>query len=226
MQIEIKYRTSATVAHCHLQPGEKLTSESGALMAISPNMTLTTSTHSRGKGGILKGLKRMLSGESFFLNHIEAKSEGDVWLSTPLPGDIMVRELKGDSLILSGGAYVASSDGVHIDLKFQGLRGLFTGENLFWIHAEGAGPVILSAFGEIYPVQVNGEYIVDTGHIVAFEPTLNFTISKSGSSWLHSFMGGEGLVCRFKGQGTVWCQSHNPQAFGYELSPMLRVKSR
>ena len=77
---------------------------------------------------------------------------------------------------------------------------------------------------QIYPVEVDGEYTVDTGHIVAFDETLKFSISKAGSSWLHSFMGGEGLVCRFKGKGRIWCQSHDAKGFGKKLRPYLKVK--
>lgn len=224
MKIETKYGSSGTAALCHLEPGEKLTAEGGTMMALSPGVNVTTSTQSRGQGGIMKGLKRMLTGSSFFLNHYEARSEASIWLSTPLPGDILVHQLKGESLVMAGGAFIASGSDIHIDLNFQGMKTLFSGENLFWMKASGQGPVIMGSFGEIYPVEVNGEYIVDSGHIVAFQETLDFTISKSGQSWLHSFLGGEGLVCRFKGQGIVWCQSHSPSAFGYEVAPMLKPK--
>ena len=81
------------------------------------------------------------------------------------------------------------------------------------------GPVILNSFGAVYPIQVNGEYIVDTDHIVAFEETLNYEVSKAGKSWLSSILGGEGLVCKFRGQGTVWCQSHNAGSFGASWAP-------
>lgn len=224
MQIEVKYASSGTAAHCHLSPGESLTAESGAFMGMTPTIGMTTSTRSRGKGGFFAGVKRLLSGESFFLNHFHATAPGSLWLSTPLPGDMIVREMKGEGLILSGGAYVASGEGIEIDLQFQGFKGLFTGENLFWIRAQGTGPLIIGNFGHIYPVQIDGEYVVDTGHIVAFEETLNFSISKAGGSWLHSFLGGEGLVCRFKGKGTIWCQSHSASSFGQKLRSLLRAK--
>jgi len=81
--------------------------------------------------------------------------------------------------------------------------------------------VVINSFGAIYPVAVDGEYIVDTGHIVAFEEGLDFEITKAGGSWISSFLGGEGLVCKFKGTGTVWCQSHNPSGFGGALGPLL-----
>ena len=73
-------------------------------------------------------------------------------------------------------------------------------------------------------MDVDGEYIVDTGHIVAFEDTLQFRIVKAGRSLIGSFLGGEGLVCKFKGQGKLYCQSHNPPNFGKLIGPKLKAR--
>ena len=67
--------------------------------------------------------------------------------------------------------------------------------------------------------------IVDTGHIVAFNEGLSFEITKAGGSWISSFLGGEGFVCKFNGKGTVWCQSHNQGSFGGILGPTLRPRN-
>jgi uncharacterized protein (TIGR00266 family) len=196
------------------------------MIAMSGDMSIETSTHTRsGGGGVLKAAKRMLSGESFFLNHFTAGGKGgEVWLATALPGDMMQYELDKDNLIVQGGSYVASEKGVNIDLGWQGFKSLLSGEGMFWIHLTGIGKILLNSFGAIYPVEVDGEYIVDTGHIVAFQETLDFKVTKAGKSWMSSFLGGEGLVCRFHGRGTVWCQSHNPSSFGHMLGPMLKTR--
>ncbi|MGB3190874.1 MAG: AIM24 family protein, partial [Limnoraphis sp.] len=88
----------------------------------------------------------------------------------------------------------------------------------------GQGDVLINSFGGIYEVDVKDEYIVDTGHIVAFEKTLNFEITKPGSSWLGAFLGGEGLVCRFRGQGKLYCQTHNSTAFAQLVGPRLPAR--
>jgi uncharacterized protein (TIGR00266 family) len=185
-----------------------------------------TTTHKRGSGGVLKALKRMLTGESFFLNHYTATQPGEVILGTQLAGDMMRYDLApAMNLIVQSGAYVASHPSVELDLSWQGFgKAMFSGEAMFWIRCSGQGPMVLASFGAIYPIAVNGEYIVDTGHIVAFEETLQFDITKAGKSWISSMLGGEGLVCKFKGQGTVWCQSHNADAFGSMLGPLLRPR--
>ncbi len=225
MKLEKRYGPAATVAICQLDANESLVAESGALLAIKGDVSIGTSTKQRSGGGLLKGMKRMLSGESFFLNTYTARSPSEVWLGTPLPGDILLHELKGEKLVIQGGSYVACTPGVEIDLEWQGLKSMFSGESLFWVKARGQGSVIVNSFGFIYPIQVSGEYVVDTGHIVAFEETLNFRISKASKSLLHTILGGEGFVCRFSGQGTVWCQSHAPRSFGLELRPYLRQRS-
>ena len=147
-------------------------------------------------------------------------------MSTVLPGDIHVHTLSGENLIVQSGSFLACHSGVTIDVGWQGAKHLFSGESLFWLKASGQGQLALSSFGSIYEVEVDDEYIIDTGHIVAFEETLNFSISKAGSSWLQSFLGGEGFVSRFKGKGKIWCQSHHENSFGTQLTPHLKVKKQ
>ena len=129
--------------------------------------------------------------------------------------------MTGTGLVVQASSYLASESDVDIDLGFQGFRSLFSGESIFWLDISGKGSLLLSSFGAIYEITVNGEYIVDTGHIVAFEKSLTFDIKKAGASWVGAFLGGEGLVCRFKGQGRIFCQTHNPGAFGRVVGSKL-----
>lgn len=226
MEVEIKYAPAGTAAICHLLAGEILFAESGALLAMRGKIEVETTTRQKKGGGVFAGLRRIVSGESFFINRFKAIEPSQVWIGTPLPGDIFVHELKGEKLVISGGSYIACEDDVHIDLEWQGFRSLFSGEGIFWVKAQGDGKVILGSFGFIYPIQVDGEYIVDTGHIVAFEETLSFSISKVSKSWIGAFLSGEGFICRFKGRGTVWCQSHSPRVFGGEMKEYLRPRQQ
>lgn len=226
MHIELVQRPGNSAAKITLNRGETLTAEAGAMIAMSGDVAITTTTHKKGSGSLLKSLKRLLGGESFFLNHFEAPRDGaEVWLGTSLAGDLMIHDLESESLVVQGGSFVAHSAGVEVDMGWQGFKSLLSGESIFWLNLKGSGRVLLSSFGAIYPVPVSGEYIVDTGHIVAFSETLNFTLTKAGKSWLHSILGGEGLVCKFSGQGTVWCQSHNPGSFGHSLTPTLKPRT-
>jgi len=225
MEIELIHQPGNTAAKVSLVQGESCTAESGAMIAMSGNMDVTTTTHKKGKGGLLKAFKRMVAGESLFLNHFEPKSEaGEVWLGANLAGDMMVYELENESLIVQGGSFMACEKDVEIDLGWQGFKSILSGESIFWLNLKGNGKILINSFGAIYPVEVDGEYIVDSGHIVAFNETLDFSITKAGKSWVHSFLGGEGLVCKFHGKGTVWCQSHNPSSFGGSMSSSLKPR--
>jgi uncharacterized protein (TIGR00266 family) len=227
MDIQLLHRPGNSAAKLTLDAGESVTAEAGAMIAMSADVGITTTTHKRGSGSFTKTVKRLFAGESLFLNHFESQRAGaEVWLGTPLPGDMMSLTLERESLIVQGGSFVACENGVEVGVGWQGFRTLLSGESMFWVKLEGSGKVLLNSFGAIYAQPVDGEFIVDTGHIVAFNETLQFTLTKAGDSWLHSILGGEGLVCKFRGKGTVWCQSNNQRSFGSALTPTLRARSR
>lgn len=215
MKLEFLHQPDSAIAKVTMQPQEELVAEAGAMVAMSPYMNVST-TLRRGKGGgVMGGLKRMLAGESLFLSVFRSgNSDAEIYLAPKLMGDILPYSLKGTELVVQSTGYMASTPGVDIDLGFTGFKSLFSGESFFWLSMSGSGSVLLSAFGSIYEVEVDGDYVVDTGHIVAFERTLDYKISKGNNSWAGSFFGGEGLVCRFHGQGKVYCQTHNPGSFG------------
>ncbi len=225
MKIDIQKGPGSAAAQITLDPNEQLTAESGSMIAMSNNIDMQTTTYKRDQRGIGKALKRMLSGESFFMNHYTAGNNGGtVWLSSTLPGDMLAHDLSDASIIVQSGSYVASTPKIEVDFSWQGFKSLFAKENIFWLNLNGTGKVIVNSYGCIYPVEVDGEYIVDTGHIVAFDKGLDFKLSKAGKSWFSSFLGGEGFVCKFSGKGTVWCQSHNSSAFGKLLGPKLKPR--
>ena len=178
LDIKIVMGPGSSAAEIKLKAGQEFTAEAGSMIAMSPSVTMNTTTHKKNSGGILKGIKRMVSGESFFLNHYTAGSQnGSVWLGTTHAGDMFVKELNGEGIIVQGGSYVASSPDIEINANWQGFKSLISKESLFWLSIKGKGQVVVNSFGAIYPIQVNGEYIVDTGHIVAFEESLNFSLT-------------------------------------------------
>ncbi|MEB3358400.1 MAG: TIGR00266 family protein [Synechococcales bacterium] len=222
MKLDILHQPDSAIAKIQMDPQEELIAEAGSMVAMSGYMNVST-TLRRGKGGgVLGGLKRVLAGESLFLSVFRSgNNEAEIYLAPRLMGDILPYQLQGTDLIVQSTGYMASTPGVDIDLGFPGLKTLFSGESIFWLTISGSGVVLLSAFGGIYEIDVDGEYIVDTGHIVAFERTLDFSITKPGSSWIGAFLGGEGLVCKFYGRGKLYCQTHNPGAFGFLVGSKL-----
>jgi uncharacterized protein (TIGR00266 family) len=222
MKLDILHQPDSAIAKIDMAPREELLAEAGAMVAMSGHMEVNT-TLRRGKGGgLLGGLKRTLAGESLFLSTFRSGNQpAEIYLAPRMMGDLLPYQLAGVDLVVQSSGYVASTPGVDVDLGFQGIKSIFSGESIFWLTVSGSGLVLLSAFGGIYEVDVEGEYIVDTGHIVAFEKTLNFTITKAGSSWIGALLGGEGFVCKFHGKGKVFCQTHNPGAFGRMIGSKL-----
>ena len=226
MQIEILARPSASVAKLTLAAGEQVVSEVGAMIAMSTGFSVQTTGRQRGGGGLWGGVKRMVAGENFFLNQFTAQRPNQTLLLGPgLCGDVVHHPLQSGALVVQGSSWLGSGPGVQIDATFQGLgNALFSGESAFWVRCAGSGDVLLSSFGAIYEVDVQDTYVVDSGHIVAFEDTLAFRVGKLGDSWLQTFLSGEGLVCHFQGRGKLYCQSHSPPSFGKHLGPMLHPR--
>ena len=229
MNVEIVCRPGSAAAKVSMSSSEHVTAEAGAMIAMSPDTTVETTTYKRGqkKGRLKKAFKRIFAGESFFLNHFTSgPNGGELYLATTMPGDMVAVELQGTNLIVQSGSFVACEEGVEIDVGWQGFKSMFSGESLFWLNLSGSGKVVLNSFGGIYSVDVEDEYVVDTGHVVAFDAGLTFAVKKAAKGWASSILGGEGLVCRFSGKGRIYCQSHNANAFGQSLSPMLTPKKQ
>ncbi|MCG8454586.1 MAG: TIGR00266 family protein [Spirochaetales bacterium] len=226
MTLNIVQQPASAAARVRLAPHENIVAEGGAMVAMSDGIQVETTTRSGSKGGILKGLGRALAGESIFLNHFTAGPTGDeVILAPTLSGDIAHVPLSDRGLKVQRGSFLAHSAGLEMGIEWQGFKGAFAKEGMIWLNFSGVGDLLLSAFGSLYSVDVDGSYVVDTGHIVAYEDGLDYRISKAGKSILSSFLGGEGLVCRFEGKGRLWCQSHDARQLGHHLTPHLTPKN-
>ena len=224
MQTEILYRPSYSLAVIQLEAGESIATEAGAMVSMSANVQIRTSA----RGGVFKGLARsLLGGESFFMNTFEAVGgPGELTLAAALPGDLIQIEVSGEMLVQSG-SYLASAPEIGIDTKWGGARSFFAGEGLFLLKASGRGPLLISSYGAIHEKQLAaGErYVVDTGHIVAFEGTTSYQVRRVGGI-KSTLFGGEGLVAEFAGPGRVLLQSRSPGAFLDWLIPRLPTRSR
>ena len=212
---DIAYEIAHTPAYAFLrldlQTNQTALVEASAMAAMDSNLQMK----SKIKGGLLKGVGRMLGGESLFINEYTAQGKpGQLYLSPGVPGDIQHYYLTNNcGLIVQSSGFVACSPTVEIDTKFQGLRGFFSGESWFLLKATGQGDFWFSSYGGIVEIPLAGDYVVDTGYIVAFEDTLDYSVEILGGLSFRSLrtgiLGGEGLVCRFSGKGRLWIQSRN-----------------
>ena len=223
MQIEILSRPATTIVKLTAKKDQVIQAEVGAMIAMSSGFNVNTVARSKGQGGFGASIKRMFAGESFFINQFTAtQHEQELLLAPQMLGDIVHHRLEQGALLVQGSSWLASGAGIEVDASFQGLgKAFFSGEGIFWVKCTGHGDVLLNSFGAIYEVDITDHYIVDTGHIVAFEDTLEWRITKASSGWISSFMSGEGLVCEFSGRGKLYCQTHNPSGFGQTLGKLL-----
>jgi uncharacterized protein (TIGR00266 family) len=124
------------------------------------------------------------------------------------------------SLMVQASSYLASSGDVRVKTKFGGLKSLFSGEGAFWLIISGTGNLWVNCYGAIHEVDVQGAYIVDTGHIVAFDDSLDYKIKGSGSL-KSTLLSGEGLTCHFNGHGKLFIQSRNLGGMLHWITPRL-----
>ena len=220
MNVEILYQPSYSVARVTLEAREAIQVESGAMLGMSPDLEMET----QAQGGFLKSISRsMFGGESFFMNTYTGKTGGEtILLAPPLPGDVAVVEMHGESLMVQSGSYLASSQGVQVDTKWSGAKTFFGGEGLIMLRVSGSGTLILSSYGAIHPMMLNAgtKYVVDTGHLVSFEEQIEFHIKKV-AGWKSTLLSGEGLVVELTGPGKVNLQSRSQDAFLAWLIPRL-----
>jgi uncharacterized protein (TIGR00266 family) len=222
MHFEILYRPAHALARVHLAPQEAVTAESGAMVGMSPNLVLATQS-----GGLLGGVKRWFGGESFFRNTFTAQGgPGELLLAHALCGDMRVLELTQAGFLLQSAAFVAASPHVQVETIGGGMKGFFSGTGLFALRATAPSPglLLIGAFGGIEELYCDGSLVIDTGHLVAWDATLDYSLGKSASGWVLSFLSGEGLVCHFRGQGRIWIQSRSPSAYGKKLGSLLPAR--
>lgn len=219
MQIQVDYRPAHSLARVFLQPNESVVAESGAMVGMSTNVAMQTQS-----GGLMSGLKRMFGGESFFRNTFTAQgSPGEVLLAHSLCGDMITLEMTQAGYYVQSSSYIASTPNVNIETKVGGFKTFFAGEGVFVLQAtaQGPGQMLIGAFGGIQELICDGSLVIDTGHLVAWDATLQYSVGKSGSGWIASFLSGEGLVCHFQGQGRIWIQTRNPSAYGQTVGKLL-----
>ena len=219
MKVSVEHRPSYALGIVELAEGESVKAETGAMVSMSSNVEVASGV----QGGLLKSaMRKVLGGESFFVNTFTAQgAPGQVTFAPSLPGDVMELALTGD-LFVQSGSYLAGDPSVEIDIKWGGARSFFGSEGLFLIHLKGRGEVLLSSFGAIHKIALDGRQpmIIDTGHVVAFDHTLQWNVKKVAGMFT-SLISGEGLVCEFSGAGNVYLQTRSNQAFLDWLMPRL-----
>jgi len=229
MQYQIEHGPAFAWLKVQLAGGEKVQAEAGAMVRRTVGLEMHTRLNAGRSPGIFAQLiavvvalvRKFFGGETLFVNDFHGPQGGEVVLAPALSGSIVQQRLtSGQRLFVQTGSYLANTGNIDTKVRWGGLKALFGGEGLILLECSGEGDLFVNSYGGVVPVAVNGRFIVDTGHIVAFDGTLNFKVKSVGG--VKSFLfSGEGLVCEFSGQGTVYIQSRNIGALVGWVSPML-----
>lgn len=217
----IEHQGAFALAVVDLQPEQTIAAEAGAMVSMSANVDL----HSEMKGGVFGALKRAVGGESAFVSTFTARGgPGEVTFAPGAPGDIAGIEMQNQMFMVQSSSYLAGDTSLTVDTKFGGAKSFFGGEGLFVLQVSGAGLLLVSSFGAIHRrvLRPGEQYVIDTGHLVAWEGHMQYNIRKAAKSgYLRSLLSGEGMVAEFTGPGEILIQTRNLAAFAGLLKPFF-----
>ncbi len=220
MKTEIKGAPAFAYIDVVLGPGEEIVAESDAMSSMSADLDMDAKFN----GGFLSGLaKKFLGGESLFVNHFKNKSDQTkkLTLTQGTPGDIRELDLRDQSICLQPGAYICSTSGLKMGVRWAGIASFVGREGLFKLEVSGTGKLWYGAYGGLVDKEVRGEYIVDSGHLVAYDPSIKLKIKMAGGIF-SSLFGGEGLVTKVVGNGKITIQSRSISGLIGWINPKLR----
>ena len=214
MKYEIKYQPSYSILEVFLDKDEYITGEAGSLTYMSSNIDIRTRTRERSILGSLK--TSILGGQSLFVTDFVSVGEpGKVALVAAPIGDIVKLEVTPEKgYIIQKSAYLASTQNIDLDVRWEGFtRGLF-GQGLFMIRTTGLGDLFINSFGAIdkHVLEQGEQLVVDNFHLAAFSDTCEYEVRKFGS-WKDTLFSGEGLVTYIEGPGEVYIQTKNLREF-------------
>ena len=201
-----------------LSPGERILAEGGSMSRMTPGLPLNT----RVIGSKLGALgRKLVGGESFFVGEYGGSDTGgEVGISPGLAGTVVHYPLRGQPLRLTAGAFLACTPGISLKTRFGGLKAIFSGEGAFFLDAVGEGDLFFNAYGAVIERGLDGELTVDTGHLVAWEPTIDYETGGMGGI-KQTLFSGEGLIMRFRGKGKIWLQTRTLGHTAGWITPFL-----
>lgn len=225
MKYEILGETLPVVV-CHLERGETMFSEAGAMSWMDPTMKMETTS----KGGLGKAFGRMFAGEAMFLNKYTAMENGMIAFASSMPGSIIKLDIdRGQEKIIQKRAFLAASEGVDNSIYFnKNLKtGLFGGEGFIMQKLSGQGTAFIEIDGSVveYDLESGQELLVDNGYIAMMDASCSFdVVTISGAK--NIFFGGEGLfLAKVTGPGKVILQTMPIYELANRILPYIPNKN-
>ena len=216
------------VVEMTLNAGESVYTQSGGMAYQTEGIEMSTNA----RGGVMKSLGRMFAGESIFMaNYTSNKDGAKVAFASTVPGSVIPIDLSQNpgGYILQKGAFLCAEQNVDTSIAFTKKisAGLFGGEGFILQKATGNGKVFLEVDGDAIEKELAaGEVLkVDTGNVVAFEPSISYEIERIKGLG-NIFLGGEGLfLTKLVGPGKVILQSQNIKDFAGRIIPYIPTRS-
>ena len=206
MKYEIKGGAFPIVV-CQLTKGEKMITEKGSMVWMSPNMSMETTG-----GGLGKMFSKAFSGESMFQNIYTANGDGMITFGSSFPGKIVAIDIKpGRNFIVQKSAFLAAEAGVELSIHFNKKMGagFFGGEGFIMQKLSGQGTAFVEIAGDLveYELSAGQKIIVDTGNVAGFDSTVSIDI-QTVKGVKNMVFGGEGIFNTvLTGPGRIWLQT-------------------
>lgn len=207
MQVNIECGPAYAMAYCHLDMGESVLAESGAMSLMSSGISMSAGTG----GGVIKGLARKaFGGESFFMGKYTATVHGAwVALAPKYPGDVVTVDLsKTGDIVAESGSMLGIGNDVELSVVGAGVGNVLMKEGITMLKLSGTGTALLCTYGGVqqFDVGAGQSIVIDTGHMVAYSAGMKTQVGAvAGVS--ASIASGEGLGMRIEGPGHVWIQT-------------------
>lgn len=206
-----------------LNPGESIYTQSGGMTWMSENIEMDTNM----KGGLFKGIGRMMSGDSIFMATYTAKKyPGEITISSSFPGEIVTLDLSdGREYVCQKSAFLCAEPSVNLSITTNKSvkGGFFGGEGFIMQYLRGRGLVFLEIDGSVVEKNLapGEKLIVDTGNIAAYEASVRYD-AKMVKGFKNILFGGEGLfLTTLTGPGKVYLQTMTMPSFASRIIPYL-----
>lgn len=212
--------TTVPVVEVTMKQGESMYTQKGGMTYQTEGIEMKTNA----RGGVMKSLGRMFTGESIFMTNYNAlQDDVKIGFATTVPGNIVALDLSKipDGMMVQKGAFLCAEQNVDLKVAFTKKlsAGFFGGEGFILQKATGNGNVFLEVDGDAIEKELaDGEVLkVDTGNVVAFEPKVNYSVEMIKGLG-NILLGGEGLfLTKLVGPGKVILQSQNFNDFASRI---------
>jgi uncharacterized protein (TIGR00266 family) len=211
MRYEVTHGPVFSKLDVELDAQESIIAQPSSMLSMTTGFEVTARLGGQmGGGGLGKGMKSLLTGESLFAAIFTAKRDGQrLCLAPELIGDIVPLPMDGPEYFIARGAFLACAPTISLSAKYGGLKGWMAKTGLFLMQASGTGLLMVATNGALVAKTLAPEerLLVDNRYVIAFQTTVQFELVKVTDSISHSILSGEGLVNRYTGPGTVYYQT-------------------